>query len=446
MQKHTFPKDFTWGVATASYQIEGAWKEDGKGESIWDRFSHIPGKVLNNDNGDVACDHYHLYPQDVKLLKELGVKSYRLSISWPRIFPEGTGKPNRRGIEFYRTLIKLLRENGIEPAVTMYHWDLPQKLQDHGGWANRDIVDHFEHYARFIFKELGDLVSSWITFNEPWCTGFAGYWYGVHAPGITDFSTALLAIHHVLLSHGKAVKLYREMGYKGQIGITLNLSPYYPHSDSKLNRETAIRGDGFFNRWFLDPLFKGKYPADMVKFYSKKVVLPEIKKGDMELINTPADFLGVNYYSTSHVVHDSSEWPLEGKGLPTGRDRTAMDWEINPDGLYDLLVRLHKDYDGVKIYVTENGAAFNDMINREGKVEDDNRVDYLYRHFEAAYKAMKNGVNLAGYYVWSFMDNFEWAFGYEKRFGIVYVDYKTQKRTLKKSALWYKEVIKNNGF
>lgn len=446
MQTYNFPRDFLWGVATASYQIEGAWKEDGKGESIWDRFSHNPGNVQNGDTGDVACDHYHLYPEDVKLLKELGVKTYRLSISWPRIFPEGRGEPNEKGMEFYKKLIKLLVENGITPAVTLYHWDLPQKLQDIGGWANREVADYFEQYARYCFKELGALVPIWITHNEPWVVAFVGNYQGRHAPGIKDFSTALHVSHHLLLSHGKAVKAYREMGFKGEIGITYNVSSIYPASGSKEDLAAAGRQDGFLNRWFMDPVLKGKYPEDMLDWYSTRVVLPDILPGDPEIIGTPVDFIGVNYYMPGYIKQDLEDWPLEVKGVTTGKDQTSMEWEIYPEGLYDLLVRFTKDYNGIKILITENGAAFNDIVNREGKVEDDNRLDYLYKHFAQAHKAIQDGVNLAGYYVWSFMDNFEWALGYSKRFGITYVDYKTQKRIIKKSGLWYKDVIKNNGF
>jgi len=446
MQRIVFPKNFLWGVATSSYQIEGAWKEDGKGESIWDRFTHIPGKIANGDTGDVACDHYHLYREDVKLLKELGVKTYRLSISWPRVFPEGKGSPNKAGMEFYINLIKLLVDNGIKPAVTLYHWVLPQKLQDIGGWANKAVIDYYEQYAEYVFKELGSMVPIWITHNEPWVVSFEGNWQGVIAPGITDFSTALLVSHNLLVSHGRAVRLYRKMGFKGEIGITLNLVPMYPASQSEEDIEAAKRGDGFYNRWFLDPIFKGAYPSDMLEWYSQRVVVPEITREDLEIINTPIDFLGVNYYSSGHVKAEPGIWPLDAINVPTGRDKTDSGWEINPQGLYDLLVRLHKDYKGIKIMITENGAAFNDIINREGNIEDDCRLDYLYRHFVEAHRAIQDGVNLKGYYVWSFLDNFEWADGYTKRFGLVYVDYATQKRILKRSGRWYREVIKNNGF
>ncbi|MDK2800884.1 MAG: beta-glucosidase [Clostridiales bacterium] len=445
MVQFTFPKNFLWGVATASYQIEGAYKEDGRGESIWDRFSHIPGKVVNGDTGNVACDHYHLYPQDVKLLKEIGVNTYRFSISWPRIFPEGKGKPNEKGMTFYKELIHLLVQNNIKPAVTLYHWDLPQKLQNIGGWANRKITAYFEQYARYVFKELGDLVPIWITHNEPWVFSFLGNWKGVHAPGLTDFSTALQVSHHLLLAHSKAVRAFREMGLKGEIGITMAMSPMYPASQNKEDIEAAWRKDGFQNRWFIDPIFKGKYPSDMLDWYLDKVVMPEVKESDLEIISSPIDFLGVNYYFREIIKEDKNEWPLNLKVVTADGGKTAMGWEIYPEGLYDLLTRLHQEYNGIKILITENGAAFNDIINREGKVEDDNRLDYLYQHIVQAYRAIQSGVNVSGYYVWSLLDNFEWAEGYNKRFGITYVDYKTQRRILKKSGYWYKKVIQNNG-
>ncbi len=446
MSKIKFSENFLWGVATASYQIEGAWNEDGKGESIWDRFSHIPGNVIKGDTGDVACDHYHRYEEDVKLLKELGIDTYRLSLSWPRIIPDGKGKTNNKGIDFYKRLTSLLRENGIKPAVTLYHWDLPQKLQDIGGWSNRDVAGYFQQYAQYCFKELGDYVSMWITHNEPWVVSFLGNWYGTHAPGVKDFSTALLVSHNLLLSHGKTVKAFRDSNCSGEIGITLNLTPLYSASDSNNDKEAAKRADGYYNRWFLDPVLKGRYPKDMIDWYSRKACVPEFTQTDLEIINSPVDFLGINYYSSGYVKEDKNEWPLEACNVETGRDKTDMGWEINPPGLYDLLLRVHKDYNGIKIYITENGRASNDIINRHGNVEDDDRLDYLYKHFIEAYRAQQSNVNLAGYYVWSFMDNFEWAEGYAKRFGITYVDYKTQERIIKKSGHWYKEVIRNNGF
>lgn len=446
MAKVNFPENFLWGAATASYQIEGACKEDGKGESIWDRFSHTPGKVYNGDTGDVSCDHYHLYKEDVKLLKNLGMKAYRFSVSWPRVFPEGKGSPNVKGMDFYKRLASLLAENGIKPVVTLYHWDLPQKLQDIGGWANRDVTDYFEQYARYVFNALGDAVPLWITHNEPWVVSFLGNWEGIHAPGITDFSTALLVSHNLLLSHGKAVKAYRDLGYKGEIGITLNMNSVYPSTESEEDKRAASVFDGYNNRWFADPVLKGRYPEDMLEWYSRRAVIPGITAEDLSVISTPIDFLGVNNYFSSYIQHDSSAWPLEFAGVDTGRDKTDMGWEIYPEGLYDLLLRLHKDYNGIKLFITENGAAFNDIVNREGKVEDDNRLDYLYRHLSQANRAIRDGANLAGYFAWSLMDNFEWAYGYSKRFGLVYVDYKTQKRIIKKSGHWYRQVIEDNGF
>lgn len=443
-----FPKDFIWGSATASYQIEGAVNEDGRGESIWDRFSHTPGKVTNGDTGDVACDHYHRYKQDIKIMKEIGLQSYRFSIAWPRIFPEGKGKMNQKGIDFYDRLINELLENGIDPAVTLYHWDLPQALQDSGGWSNHDTADYFAEYAERIFKVLGDRVNKWITHNEPWCVAFAGHRQGRHAPGFTDFSLAVQVSHHLMLSHAKAVQAYKALNSKtGKIGITLNLYPIYPASDSFEDTETAMLVDGYHNRWFLDPAFKGQYPQDMLNFYKEKLNSPVIQPGDMEIIAAnPAEFLGINYYFRK-VVRKGNIDPvlLFDEVKPEGK-YTEMNWEVYPQGLYDLLMRIKKDYNNPLIYITENGAAFKDSKPINGIVEDQDRLNFLKQHFETTAKAVKEGVNVQGYYVWSLMDNFEWAHGYTKRFGLIYIDYETQERIWKRSALWYKDVIKNNGF
>lgn len=446
MEKIVFPEGFLWGGATAAYQIEGAWNEDGRGESIWDRFCRTPGKVLGGDSGDVACDHYHRFEEDISLMKELGLKAYRFSISWPRIFPDGFGEPNEKGIAFYRRLTEKLLEAGIQPAVTLYHWDLPQKLQDIGGWANRKVADYFEQYARFVFSRLGDLVPIWITHNEPFCASFLGYWEGRHAPGITDFKTALLAAHHILLSHGKAVKAYREMGFKGKIGITLNMNFNYPLTDTPADRAAAERAHESWNAWFADPVLKGRYPAGALALYQAKGLLPDFPQEDLAEICQPVDFLGLNHYFSSAVADDPSVYPIGAREEMIGHDRTAMDWGINPEGLHDLLVRLNRDYGGVPIYITENGCAFTDLVNHGGRVEDDNRVEFLTRYLSAAHRAIGEGVNLKGYFVWSLMDNFEWALGYSKRFGIVYVDYPTQKRIIKKSGWWYRGVIADNGF
>jgi len=446
MARLRFPESFLWGVSTSAYQIEGGAGCDGKGESIWDRFSHIPGKIRNQDNGDVACDHYHLYLQDVALLKHLGVKTYRFSISWSRVFPDGSGRANPKGIEFYRSLAHRLAHQGILPAVSLYHWDLPQKLQDIGGWANREMAQYFEQYARYIFEELGDVVPIWTTFVEPWVTAFVGHWFGTHPPGLTDLSTALQAAHHILLAHGRSVRAFREMAVKGEIGVALNLNPIYPATEAGQDLAAARRYGDFLNGWFLDPILKGEYPPELVSWLSGQVSLPEIEPGDMDIIHSPIDFLGVNTYSSSSVLHAPEEWPLQLAFASTGKARTDSGWEIYPEGLYDLLVYLHTQYAGIKMMVTENGASFKDIVDSQGNVEDDARLSYLRDHIFQVYRAIRAGVNLTGYSVWSFLDNFEWNLGYSKRFGLVYVDYATQKRILKKSGRWYKNVIENNGF
>lgn len=440
-----FPENFLWGTATGAYQIEGAYNEDGKGESIWDRYTHTPGTILGSDTGDVACDHYHLYEEDVKIMKEMGIKTYRFSISWPRIFPDGKGEPNKKGMDFYRNLVNLLAENEITPAITLYHWDLPQKLQDIGGWANREVVDLFVQYARYVFKELGDKVPIWITFNEPWVSSFIGYWYGGHPPAISDLSLAIQAAHNIMLAHGKAVRAYREMGMKGEIGITLNLNPVYPASENENDLLAANRYSEFYNSWFLDPILKGKYPEQLLELFSNFATPPNIDSVDMDVIHTPIDFLGVNNYSFTSVVYDANKLPLQINFAEAGKAKTDTGWEIYPEGIHDLLLYLHQEYNGIKIMITENGAAFKDVIDNDGKVNDNERISYLNDHITEIYRAMKDGVNLAGYYIWSFMDNFEWRMGYSKRFGLVYIDYETQKRIIKKSGLWYKKVIENNG-
>jgi beta-glucosidase len=445
MQQLDFPKNFFWGAATASYQIEGAKLEDGKGESIWDRFCRVPGKIRNGHHGDIACDHYHRYEEDIKILKKIGVNTYRYSISWPRIFPEGTGKPNPKGMDFYKRITNLLLESDIKPAITLYHWDLPQKLQDIGGWANHSIVDYFQEYAGFVFQELGDIVPIWFTINEPWVIAFEGHWLGVNAPGITDFKAALQVSHHLLLAHGLAVKTYRESRFSGEIGIVLNMQSAYPGTNHESDHLAATRLDGYHNRWFSDPVFKGEYPTDMIKWYKEKNVLPKIfQAGDMKYITQPIDFLGLNYYTSSLVYAQSDEWPLMFKTVPAGSTKTSMGWGIYPEGFYDLLMRLSKNYPGIRILITENGTACNDFINRKGMIEDDNRIDYHYQHLLQILKTIRDGAHIDGYYLWSLMDNFEWAEGYDTRFGIVYIDYASQKRTLKKSAEWYRQVIQNN--
>ena len=434
-----FPQDFKWGVATASYQIEGAAHEDGRGESIWDRFSRTPGKVLNGHTGDTACNHYHLYKEDVALMKELGVNSYRFSIAWPRIYPTGKGQVNQRGLDFYKRLVEELLNSGIEPAATLYHWDLPQALEDQGGWLNRDTARYFQDYAQTMFEQLGDAVKLWITLNEPWCSAYLGYGNGVHAPGKSDPNWYLYAAHHLLLAHGLALQAFTSLNLPGEIGITLNLSPQYPASDSPQDREAARKADGFQNRWYLDPLFNGFYPQDMPEFLS--VVAAKIQPGDFDLISGDLDFLGINYYSRGVVKAD-------GRGgyqaLPPAGPVTHMGWEVYPRGLYDLLLRLHEDYGPIPLYITENGAAYPDVLE-QGRVHDPERTAYLEQHFAQAARAIEAGVPLKGYYVWSLLDNFEWAFGYERRFGIVYVDFETQERIVKDSGRWYQSFLKCNS-
>ncbi len=440
-----FPRGFLWGTATASYQVEGAVNEDGRGETIWDRFCRTPGAIVNGDTGDVACDHYHRYREDVALMKRLSLGGYRFSIAWSRLFPRGRGRLNRPGLDFYSRLVDELLAAGIKPAVTLYHWDLPQALQDAGGWENRDTADYFAEYCDAAFRGLGDRVDFWITHNEPWVASFVGNYQGRHAPGKKDFAAAVRVSHTLLVSHAKAVRLFREDYAKaGRIGITLDLHPVYPRSDA--DEEAARRDDGHKNRWFLDPVFRGWYPQDMLDWYRAKGVLAGVDEGDHGLLaSARVDFLGVNYYFR-HLVHRSAVQPLELEtSVPGGAAVTDVGWEVYPEGLYDLLTRIDCDYGRPDLYVTENGAAFADTDIRNGIVEDHDRLDYLRRHFEQAHRAIAAGVRLKGYFVWSLMDNFEWAQGYSKRFGIVRCDYATQARTPKRSGLWCRRVAEANG-
>ncbi len=446
MKKFIFPKGFLWGSATASYQVEGAWDEDGKGESIWDRFSHTPGKMDTSDTGDVTCDHYHRYKDDIKLMKKIGLKAYRFSISWPRIFPNGTGKINKKGVDFYKNLIKELRKEGIEPVVTLYHWDLPQKIQDMGGWANRKTIDLFVKYAEVLFNEFGNSISFWITHNEPRVVAYQGHAFGRIAPGIKDKKMALQVAHHLLLSHGKTVRAFRNKGLRGKIGITLNLKPVYPKTNSPKDRKAAEVYDAYKNKWFSDPLFKGVYPEVDSSYFKKEYGYPEIRKGDMEIISTPIDFLGINCYSRSLVKYEKRNGDFNVKEIcPKNSRYTTMNWEIYPKGIYDLLIGIKKDYGDIPLLITENGASFSDKLLEDGRVHDKNRINYYKKYIKEIWKAIDKGVNLKGYFAWSFMDNLEWAFGFTKRFGLIYVDYKSLNRYLKDSAHYYSDIIKNNG-
>jgi beta-glucosidase len=432
---------FVWGAATAAFQIEGATTADGRGESIWDRFASIEGNVAHGDTGDPACEHYYRWRDDLDLMRSLGLEGYRFSIAWPRIQPSGRGPANQRGLDFYRALVEGMLERGIQPLATLYHWDLPQALQDEGGWASRVVVERFAEYAGIIFDALGDVVPAWVTHNEPWVTSILGYAEGIKAPGIADWPAALRAAHHSLLAHGEAVRAFREGGHEGQIGITLDLTVAIPATDTDADREAADRLDGHHNRWFLDPLFRASYPENMVAFYERRFgPLDMIRPGDLETISQPLDFLGVNFYrpNWASAVDDGV---LNVADLPPDLEQTSMGWPIAPGYLTDLLVRLRRDYGEIPLLITENGAAFDDRLSGADAVEDDRRVAYLRGHIEAVERAREQGVDVRGYYVWSLLDNFEWEHGYEKRFGIVFVDFPTQRRIPKRSALWYRDLI-----
>jgi beta-glucosidase len=440
----TFPKDFVWGAATASFQIEGATKEDGRGESIWDRFCATPGRVLGGDTGDPACDHYHRWRGDIALMKELGLHAYRFSVAWPRIFPAGGGQLNEKGLDFYDRLVDGLLEAGITPYPTLYHWDLPQALQDKGGWANRDTAQAFAHYADVVARTLGDRVKHWITHNEPWCASILSHWLGEHAPGLKN-GPAIEAAHHILLSHGLAVPAIRAAASGARVGITLNFSPAHPASDSPADVAAARRHDGFFNRWFADPVYRGSYPEDMVELYARMGTGAPVQPGDLETIATPIDFLGVNYYNRAVIKDDTGgDNPLGYTSVRPEGEYTHMDWEVYPDALRELLVRLHEDYAPGAMYITENGAAYPDELSPDGRVHDEARVRFLERHFAATHAAIQQGAPVKGFFVWSLMDNFEWAWGYSRRFGIVHVDYETQQRTPKDSAHYVRDVIARN--
>jgi len=444
---YAFPAGFVWGVATAAYQIEGAAREEGRGESIWDRFCRRPGAVERGDTGDIACDHYHRWRSDLDLIKKLGATSYRFSIAWPRVFPDGKGAANPRGVDFYRRLVEGLRERGIAPMATLYHWDLPQKLEDKGGWRSRETADRFAEFARAMYRALGDGVAYWATHNEPWCAAFLGHWHGLHAPGERDLKTALVVAHHLLYSHGLALKAHRASGVKGQIGIVLNLAPNEPASATEADRVAARASDGHANRWFLDPVFHGRYPEDVVHEYERLVgPLDFIKDGDLAVASQPIDFLGVNYYSP-RIVRAAPQLPLgwELARSDTGPEIAGAGWEVMPDGLTRLLIRLRDDYGSPRMYVTENGCGYEEGRSADGNVHDERRITYLRAHLAAASQAIAKGVDLRGYYLWSLLDNFEWAFGYRIRFGIVYVDFATQRRLPKDSFAFYARVIEQNG-
>ncbi|MDQ2838445.1 MAG: GH1 family beta-glucosidase [Actinomycetota bacterium] len=459
-----FPTGFAWGAATAAYQIEGAIHADGRLPSIWDVFCQTPGRVAGGDTGEIACDHYHRLDSDLDLMAELGLQSYRFSVSWPRVIPSGSGPVNQAGLDFYQRLVDGLLARGIAPQLTLYHWDLPQSLQNEGGWTSRETVDHFVDFAVAVATALGDRVPGITTFNEPFCSAFDGYAVGQHAPGERDRHAALTAAHHLNLAHGRAIGALRSIT-KAQLSITLNLAQLYPASDSEADRAAAEHVDRIANRIFLDPIFTGGYPAELLAETSHLTDWAFIADGDLAEINRPIDALGVNFYSpasiaaptddlraqaTASLLDDGSgpaEWPGTDLAftVPLPPPHTGMGWPIRPQSFTDLLLRVHRDLPGTPIYITENGAAFDDEVTADGAIHDVDRIAYVRDHLAAIHTAIAAGADIRGYYLWSFMDNFEWAWGYSKRFGMVHIDYQSLQRTPKDSAHWYADVIGNNA-
>ncbi|MFF1267465.1 GH1 family beta-glucosidase [Streptomyces anulatus] len=439
---NALPADFTWGVATAAYQIEGAVAEDGRSPSIWDTFSHTPGTIDGGDTGDVACDHYHRVPEDIGLIKQLGADAYRFSVAWPRVVPGGDGPVNKAGLEFYDRLVDGLLEAGVTPFATLYHWDLPQTLQDRGGWTVRETSEHFAAYTSHVVERLGDRVKDWATLNEPLCSAWIGHLEGRMAPGLTDLTAAVRASYHLHLGHGLAVRAIRAASSDARVGIVNNLSPIEPASTGEADLAAARRADGHINRWWLDPILGRGYPQDMVEEYG--VELP-VRPGDLETIAAPLDWLGLNYYFRQVVTADPDGTAPHAKQVSVpGARLTHMDWEVHAEGLEQLLLRLTGEYGVQRIYVTENGSAYEDVVAADGSVHDPERVRYLEEHLAACARAVDKGAPLAGYFAWSLMDNFEWAYGYDKRFGLVHVDYATQRRTVKSSGRRYAELVREH--
>lgn len=434
IQREQFPVDFTWGVATAAFQIEGASKEGGRGESVWDRFCAQPGNIADGSNGEVACDHYHHMPQDVDMIADMGVTNYRFSIAWPRVQPDGQGAWNEEGFAFYDRLLSALESKGIAAHLTLNHWDLPQALQDQGGWANRETCQHFVRYAQEVARRFGHRLATLVTHNEPWVIAVLGHESGIFAPGLKARSTAFQVSHHLLLSHGMVVQAVRQSHPQLKLGIVLNLSPIYPASDAQADLDKARLDDGYIVRWYMDPLFKGSYPADVWEDLGSDA--PVVLEGDLETIAQTLDFVGVNYY-TRNFSSSGNPWDVRANAKRV----TDMGWEVFPQGLTELLVRLTKDYAPKALMVTENGSAFVDQLV-DGKVHDPERMEYLQEHIFECRRAIELGVPLTAYFAWSLMDNFEWASGYAKRFGLVYVDYASQERIVKSSGRWYADFLK----
>ena len=466
-----FGDEFVWGTATAAYQIEGGVAEDGRGESIWDRFSHTPGNVAGGDTGDIACDSYHRWAEDLALLEGLGATGYRFSVAWPRVFPSGSGSSNPAGLDYYESLVDGLLNAGIRPFITLYHWDLPQGLQERGGWGSRDTAFYFADYADRVVSRLGDRCHDWITLNEPWVAAHVGHEQGRHAPGQRSLATALQAAHHLLLAHGLAVPRIRDVAADSRVGITLNLSPVHAATASSADEDAAARADGYYNRWYLEPLFRGAYPPDMWESYGesgddstgggRQLALalerdpppgacPFMEEDDLERIAAQLDFLGVNYYFRT-VVEAGDGHATLGFSQCAAREgeqagpATAMGWEVYPDGLGELLLRVHGDYGPLPLYVTENGAAFDDAANDSDFVDDADRIGFLRDHLQVLQEARSSGADVRGYFAWSLLDNFEWAYGYAKRFGLVRVDFGSLQRTPKASYRWYQRCIASDG-
>ncbi len=434
-------QQFVWGAATSAYQIEGAVAEDGRQPSIWDTFCQVPGAIDNGDTGDIACDHYHRWPEDIGLLRELNVEAYRFSIAWPRVLPDAGHRVNQAGLDFYDRLVDGLLAAGIRPYATLYHWDLPQALQDLGGWPSRDTAFRFAEFAAVVAARLGDRVADWFTVNEPLCSAWIGHLEGSMAPGVRDITQAVPAAHHLLLGHGLAASALRNIASGPvRVGPVLNLSPCEPASQDEQDVAAARRADGHTNRWWLDPLHGRGYPADMIEVYG---VQPPVRPGDLETIAQPMDHFGLNYYFRQ-VVTDDPDGPLPRARTVSVPDwtLTAMGWEVYADGLEQLLTRVHEEYHVPRIYVTENGSAWPDEIEPDGQVQDKERIEYLEQHLEACVRAARGGAPLAGYFAWSLLDNFEWAYGYAKRFGLVHVDYPTQRRIIKASGYRYSDIIR----
>jgi beta-glucosidase len=433
-----FPDGFRWGAATSAYQIEGAAKEDGRGESVWDTFSRTPGKVRGGDTGDVAADHYHRYVEDLNLMRELGLRSYRFSISWPRVLPNGAVTLNKSGLDFYRRLIDGLHERGIAPMATLFHWDLPQRLQDLGGWESRDVAFRFGDYAAAVFDALGADVPVWLTINEPKTVVQNGYLSGSHAPGLRDPDRAYVVAHHLQLAHGLAVQALRASSSTARIGPALNLHPCYPADDSAAAKEATELYDGYENRFYLDSILRGTYPDDVLADLGPgSPMVASIRDGDLKVISSPVDLLAVQYYCPYYITATGTteeRWPLS----------EAFWQQIYPEGMYDILTRIRRDYGDLPLSVTENGLPTPDVVGSGGTVDDPARIEFLRDHFAAAHRAIGDGVRLESYHVWSLLDNFEWAEGYEQRWGLIYVDYPTQQRILKRSAHWYRNVVATN--